>query len=193
MKKIGLFFGSFDPIHIGHLSLLKECTPYFDNIELLPAYQNPFKKKSTPYSIRLLMCEEAIKETGLDDVVEVNSIERQIKNKYKVEAVKTVDVFSYIDLFWDNVEYNWIVTEETLLDIYTWEGYESLQKIPKMGFNLSKNTYENYKKSLNIQGNICSSITCSVHSSNIRSIKDGRPYITQNVYNIIKLKKLYND
>ena len=61
-----------------------------------------------------------------------------------------------------------------------------------MGFNLSKNTYENYKKSLNIQGNICSPLTCSVHSSAIRLMKDGRPYITQNVYNIIKLKGLYN-
>lgn len=46
MKEIGLFFGSFNPIHIGHLiiaSLVKETTNV-DEIWFVVSPQNPFKK-----------------------------------------------------------------------------------------------------------------------------------------------------
>lgn len=192
MKKIGLFFGSFDPIHIGHLSLLKECSQYFDHIELIPAYQNPFKKKSTPYSIRLLMCEEAIKETGLDDSVEVNDIEETLHHRgmqpFTCDVLKKI-IQPSLDLE-DN--FSWILTEETLLDIYTWNDYDYLKSIPKTGFNLSDDTYKRYKDELNIDFNI-KTFKCDIHSIDIRNSIDGRPYITQNVYNLILLKGLYND
>lgn len=190
MKKVGLFFGSFDPIHIGHLSLLKECAPYFDHIELIPAYQNPFKKKSTPYSIRLLMCKEAIKETGLDISVEVNDIEdtlhRNGMQPFTRDVLNNIIQPSLEDCF------SWILTEETLLDIYTWNDYDYLKSIPKTGFNLSDDTYKRYKDELNIDFNI-KTFKCNIHSTDIRNSIDGRPYITQNVYNLILLKGLYDD
>ena len=46
-KKVGLFFGSFNPIHIGHLIIansMLEHTP-LDQVWFVVSPQNPFKKK----------------------------------------------------------------------------------------------------------------------------------------------------
>ena len=50
MKEVGLFFGTFNPFHNGHLFManyfLNECI--FDEIWLVISPQNPLKKKPTP-------------------------------------------------------------------------------------------------------------------------------------------------
>src|SRR5690606_28005085 len=48
-KKIGLFFGSFNPIHIGHLILANYITEHSDMDELwfVVSPQNPFKEKKS--------------------------------------------------------------------------------------------------------------------------------------------------
>lgn len=45
--KVGLFFGSFNPIHIGHLILANYILEYSDMDELwfVVSPQNPFKEK----------------------------------------------------------------------------------------------------------------------------------------------------
>lgn len=45
MKKIGLYFGSFNPIHNGHLIVAQNMlnSGYFDTIRFIPSPQNPFK------------------------------------------------------------------------------------------------------------------------------------------------------
>lgn len=49
MKKIGLFFGSFNPIHIGHLILANYIVEHTDMEELwfVVSPQNPFKEKKS--------------------------------------------------------------------------------------------------------------------------------------------------
>ncbi len=49
MLKVGLFFGSFNPIHIGHLILANHFAEYsgLDEVWLVVTPQNPFKKKQS--------------------------------------------------------------------------------------------------------------------------------------------------
>lgn len=46
--KVGLFFGSFNPIHIGHLAIANYVVEYsdLDQLWLVLSPQNPLKKKN---------------------------------------------------------------------------------------------------------------------------------------------------
>ncbi|CEN52180.1 putative nicotinate-nucleotide adenylyltransferase (fragment) [Capnocytophaga canimorsus] len=49
MRKIGLFFGSFNPIHIGHLIIANHLVEHsdMDELWLVVTPQNPFKEKKS--------------------------------------------------------------------------------------------------------------------------------------------------
>jgi nicotinate-nucleotide adenylyltransferase len=63
-KNIGLFFGTFNPPHIGHTLIANYfyITNDFDEIWLIVSPQNPFKKNSNllDANLRLKMVELAI-------------------------------------------------------------------------------------------------------------------------------------
>ena len=48
-KQIGLFFGSFNPIHIGHLIIANHLVEHsaLDELWLVVTPQNPFKEKQS--------------------------------------------------------------------------------------------------------------------------------------------------
>ena len=49
MQKVGLFFGSFNPIHVGHLILANYFTEHtdLDEVWFIVSPQNPFKQKQS--------------------------------------------------------------------------------------------------------------------------------------------------
>jgi nicotinate-nucleotide adenylyltransferase len=76
MSKIGLFFGSFNPIHIGHIAIagyMKEFTD-LDQVWFVVSPQNPLKKKETLLKDRdrLYLAELA---TGNNDALQASDIE----------------------------------------------------------------------------------------------------------------------
>lgn len=48
-KKIGLFFGTFNPVHVGHLIIANHAVEFsdLDEVWLVVTPQNPFKKKAS--------------------------------------------------------------------------------------------------------------------------------------------------
>lgn len=76
-KKIGLFGGTFDPIHFGHLNLAFELMEKrgLDEVWFIPVTINPHKQKTTPTSFehRFNMLNLAIKEIPQ---FKVNDIEK---------------------------------------------------------------------------------------------------------------------
>ncbi len=81
MKKIGIFGGTFDPIHFGHLSLIEAGVREldFERAILMPAHVSPFKLEQITANDRdrLAMAELAAKESC--DRIEVSDFE--IKNE----------------------------------------------------------------------------------------------------------------
>ncbi|MEL6392725.1 MAG: adenylyltransferase/cytidyltransferase family protein, partial [Bacteroidota bacterium] len=47
-KSIGLFFGSFNPVHVGHMIIANfmRAAAGFDEVWMVISPRNPFKKKS---------------------------------------------------------------------------------------------------------------------------------------------------
>lgn len=60
MEKIALFPGSFDPIHLGHISLIRRALPLFDKVYVAIG-ANPDKKPMFHFEDRYKWCEIACK------------------------------------------------------------------------------------------------------------------------------------
>ncbi len=64
MKRIGILGGSFDPVHLGHISLAKDAISQcgLDSVIFMPAYRQPFKLDTNLSSDvdRLAMLEDAL-------------------------------------------------------------------------------------------------------------------------------------
>ena len=68
MKRIGLFGGSFDPVHIGHLLVAQAACEELalDRLFFIPAAQSPFKPALAPApdATRLRMLRLALEYAG---------------------------------------------------------------------------------------------------------------------------------
>ena len=55
--RVGLFFGSFDPPHIGHVNVVMGAinSSQVDRVLVIPAYQNLWKENSSKFSYRCAM------------------------------------------------------------------------------------------------------------------------------------------
>lgn len=90
-NRIGLYFGSFNPIHKGHLwvvnTALKTC---IDNLYLVVSPQSPFKPLSelAPFKDRLEMARLALRESGLNVKAEAVDWEEHMYPSYTAETLQ---------------------------------------------------------------------------------------------------------
>ncbi len=124
MKKIGLFFGSFNPIHIGHLILGNYILEKSDMDELwfVVSPQNPFKdKKSLLHDQnRLEMVNLAIKQYPK---MRASDIEFSLpKPSY------TIDTLIYLHEKHPDFQFSLIMGEDNLAGLQKWKNADVLIK-----------------------------------------------------------------
>lgn len=124
MKKIGLFFGSFNPIHIGHLILGNYILEKSDMDELwfVVSPQNPFKDKKTLLKDhnRLEMVNLAITNYPK---MRVSDIEFSLpKPSY------TVDTLTYLREKYPDHQFSLIMGEDNLAGLQRWKNADFLVK-----------------------------------------------------------------
>ncbi|HEY3661651.1 MAG TPA: nicotinate-nucleotide adenylyltransferase [Chthoniobacterales bacterium] len=125
MKKIGIYGGSFDPIHHGHLILAREALETLDLAEVIfvLAAQSPHKLELAPASAaaRWEMLTAAIAgERGLAaSRVEID----RPPPSYSVETVEAMRAER------PEAEFFFLVGEDNLPKLQTWHRFEDLQKL----------------------------------------------------------------
>lgn len=125
-KKIltGLFFGSFNPVHIGHTAIAGYITEYagIEQIWFVVSPQNPLKKKETLLAgrQRLYMVELAIE-----------GIERfracDIEFKLPIPSY-TIDTLTYLSEKYPANEFALIMGEDNLYTLHKWKNAGELIK-----------------------------------------------------------------
>ncbi len=122
MKKIGLFFGSYNPIHIGHLILGNYILENSDLDELwfVVSPQNPFKNKLSL----------------LDDYIRLDLVNLAVKNYPKMRASNiefslskpsyTIDTMTYLREKYPNTTFCLLMGEDNLASLPKWKNYETL-------------------------------------------------------------------
>jgi len=122
MKKVGLFFGSFNPIHIGHLILANYILENSDMAELwfVVSPQNPFKDKKTLLSDhnRLDMVQLAVKNYPK---MRVSNVEFSLpKPSY------TIDTLTYLKEKYPDHSFALIMGEDNLKGLPKWKNSDKL-------------------------------------------------------------------
>ncbi len=117
MVKIGLFFGSFNPIHIGHMAIagyMKEFTD-LDEVWFVVSPLNPLKKKETLLADRhrLYLVELA---TGDNDAIRPSDIEFGHK-----APSYTVDTMARLTEKYPNHKFVLVMGEDNLYTLHKWK------------------------------------------------------------------------
>ncbi len=142
-KRIGLFFGSFNPIHCGHLIIANYIVEYSDIDELwfIVSPHNPLKNKSqlaNEYH-RLEMVNLAITDY---EKFKVSDIEFHLpKPSY------TIDTLTALSDQYPHYQFSIIMGSDNLATLSKWKNYNRILKnysiivYPRKNFNPDKNDY----------------------------------------------------
>lgn len=90
-KRIGLYFGSFNPIHEGHIFAAKKALETgIDKLFLVVSPQSPFKLLSelASFKERLEMAKIAIKSHNIEDKVEAVDWEEYMYPSYTAHTLQ---------------------------------------------------------------------------------------------------------
>lgn len=86
-----VYGGSFDPVHVGHLSMIERAIVLGYEVIVVPAYRHAFGKRSAPFEHRARMCELALQEGGCETHARVCRIECTLARGRR-QPVYTYDV-----------------------------------------------------------------------------------------------------
>lgn len=120
--KVGLFFGSFNPIHTGHLILANTICQEakLDKMWFVVSPQNPFKEKSSLLHEfdRYDLVQKAIEGNAQFDVTDIEF--HMPKPSYTIDTViRLVEKFPSYD-------FHLIMGEDNLASFHKWKNYEQL-------------------------------------------------------------------
>ena len=125
MKKIGIFGGTFDPIHHGHLILARDAieTLQLDSVIFIPAAISPHKLEREPTApeIRLEMLRAAF-EGELRFAFDAMELERPAPSY----AVDTVEALRQRE---PTAEFLFLVGEDNVARLSTWHRFPELSQI----------------------------------------------------------------
>lgn len=195
--KIGLFGGTFDPIHIGHMILMENVINNLDldKIYVLPNSNPPHKleNKKTALNLRLEMVNETIKD---NPKLEINDYDYRDN-----EIHYTFNTINYFKKSYPNDEFFFIMGEDSFLDIEKWKNYKEILKENLIIFKrysnknfslISKiNQVRKYNKNIYLIDNIALDISSTLIRNLVKENKSIRYLVNDEVINIIKEEKLY--
>ncbi|MEO6357997.1 MAG: nicotinate (nicotinamide) nucleotide adenylyltransferase [Ferruginibacter sp.] len=143
--KIGLYFGSFNPVHIGHL-IIANCAINSTDLQqvwMVVSPQNPLK----------------LSTSLLNEYSRLHLIQTALEGEYNIKASKiefslpkpsfTIDTLTYLNEQYPQHVFSVIMGSDSLANIPKWKNYKQLLNqyqlyvYKRPGFNVSKQTEGN--------------------------------------------------
>ncbi|AEH00716.1 nicotinate (nicotinamide) nucleotide adenylyltransferase [Lacinutrix sp. 5H-3-7-4] len=190
--KIGLYFGSFNPIHIGHLIIANQLVENsdLDQIWFVVTPHNPFKKKSTLLDNhqRLEMVYLATKDY---DKLKESNIEFNLP-----QPNYTINTLTYLQEKYENHEFSLIMGEDNLKSFHKWKNYEvilenhNIYVYPRISEGKIDTQFNNHKKIHRVDAPIME-ISSTMIRKAIKEAKNVKPLIPQNVWEYLDEMNFY--
>ena len=190
-KKIGLFFGTFDPIHNGHTEVAQYIVDncFSDEVWLIITPQNPEKKfiKISNFDQRFKMAQIA---TNKIDKVKPSKAEQDLPIPNY-----TIDTLEYISEKFKNYEFSLIIGQDNFEKFKSWKSHKKIIKnykiliYPRLG-NDKKPEIETFENIIHLKGATVD-ISSSTVREKIKNKKLGKNYLNEDVLSFIIDNNLY--
>ncbi|NBC84383.1 MAG: nicotinate-nucleotide adenylyltransferase [Bacteroidetes bacterium] len=190
MKQVGLFFGSFNPIHIGHLIIANYIVEYssMDEVWFVVSPHNPLKKKKSLLADhhRLYMVELAIKS---QEMFQVTDIEFKLP-----QPSYTIDTLTLLEEKNSSVDFSIIMGSDGLETFPKWKNADMIiQRFRRIVY--PRPGVENIDLSLHPNIELVDAPQMDISSSFIRKAISEQKYIPYflpaEVYNYIDIMNFY--
>lgn len=190
--RIGLYFGTFNPIHVGHLIIANHMAEYsdLDKIWMVITPHNPFKKK----------------KSLLDNHHRYQIVQRALEDYDKIEPCTiefdlpqpnyTVNTLAHLTEKYPQHEFCLIMGEDNLKGLHRWKNYEailSFYKIyvyPRISEGNVAVEFENHSAITKVDAPIIE-ISATAIRQGIATGKNIRPLLPENVYEYIDEMNFY--
>lgn len=167
--KIGLYFGTFNPIHTGHLIIANHMAEYtgLDQIWLVVTPHNPLKKKST-----LLEDHHRLQMVFLatEDYPKLKPSDIEFKLP---QPNYTVNTLAYLQEKYPTHQFSLLMGEDNLNSLHKWKNYEVILQ------NHDIYVYPRIDKS----GEVLQVINGKVHKVEAPVIEISSTFIRENIKN----------
>jgi nicotinate-nucleotide adenylyltransferase len=190
--KVGLYFGTFNPIHVGHLVIANHIVEYsdLDQVWLVVTPHSPFKKKSSllDNNHRYQMVDRALESY---DKLRVSDIEFKLP-----QPNYTINTLTYLEEKYPDYNFSIIMGEDNLKSFHKWKNYNIILEnhdiyvYPRISKGKVESELVDHKKIQYINSPIM-----EISSTFIRkAIKEGkniRPLLPENVWQYLDEMNFY--
>ena len=144
MKKVLLYFGSFNPIHKGHIALAEWVVEQglCDELIFIVSPQNPLKEQQelAPEFSRYEMCEMACASSRYPDKIKVSAVEFVLE-----KPSYTINTLRYLrENFGSEMQFSILLGADNIENFDKWREYEEILRdypllvYPREGYSVEK-------------------------------------------------------
>tara|TARA_B110000503_G_scaffold36790_1_gene60229 strand:- start:500 stop:1081 length:582 start_codon:yes stop_codon:yes gene_type:complete len=190
--KIGLYFGTFNPIHVGHLIIANHMVEHsdLDEIWMVVTPHNPFKKKSTLLENNHRL-ELVYRATESYHKIKPSDIEFKLP-----QPNYTVFTLAHISDEFPDKEFCLIMGEDNLKSFHKWKNYETILEhhhiyvYPRVAEGTVEHQFKNHPKIHKVDAPIVQ-ISSTMIRNGIKENKNIKPLLTKEVWEYLDEMNFY--
>lgn len=189
---IGLYFGTFNPIHVGHLIIANHMVENsdLDEVWLVVTPHNPFKKKSSLLDNNHRF-ELAYRATEKYDKIKPTDIEFNLP-----QPNYTVHTLAYISEKFPQHNFSLIMGEDNLKSFHKWKNYEIILEhhhiyvYPRISEGKTETRFDNHPK-IHLTSSPIIEISSTQIRKGIKEQKNVQPLLSESVWKYIDEMNFY--
>lgn len=190
--KIGLFFGTFNPMHVGHLTIANHLVEFtdLDQVWFVVTPHSPFKKKNSL----------------LDDHQRLEMVYRAVKDYPKLRQSDiefnlpqpnyTINTLTHLEEKYPEHSFALIMGEDNLKSFHKWKNYQVILELhdiyvyPRMSSGQIETEFEDHPKIHHVDAPIMELSSTFIRKS-IKEGKNVRPMLPEHVWEYLDEMNFY--
>ena len=190
--KIGLYFGTFNPIHVGHLTIANHMAEYsdLDQIWFVVTPHSPFKKKSSLLDNhhRYQMVDRAVEDYPN---LRASDIEFNLP-----QPNYTINTLAYLEEKYPDNEFALIMGEDNLKGFHKWKNYEvilarhNIYVYPRLSEGKVGHQFKDHPNIIKVDAPIMELSSTFIRKS-IKNEKNVKPMLPEHVWQYLDEMNFY--